>query len=50
MRSARFLLGHGKDAVAETVAEAVQRPLDALDIRKIGADAEDHFRLTPPVA
>ena len=36
------LLDLGKDAVAEPVAEPFQRSGDAVDIGKIGTDAEDH--------
>ena len=36
-----------EDAVAEPVAETVERVLDAVDIRKVGANAQDH-RVTPP--
>ena len=39
------LLGLGEDAVAETVAETVERALDALDVAQVGADAEDHRAL-----
>jgi hypothetical protein len=43
------LLDFGEDAVAETVAEAVERARDPFDVGEVGSDAED-MKVSPASA